>query len=198
MYLSNGLGTLFNSLVSADVKVNEYQANRDWLLLEMTVVANENFQYFVNIPSKEHLKDTTFCPVSNSLISIHITNNVGFDIFYTEFSHLYHLVTLTIDNDCFTSTKRSTPYCVTQEENRRKIITNSKTLLIKHCPNLETIQIGKGSFQDVYRFELGDLPKLKSLKIGEVEDDENTWLSQSMCFVFCLFMEIKGNCLAWL
>lgn len=138
-------------------------------------------------------KDTTFCLISNSLTELYISDNVGSNIFHTEFSHLYHLVTLSIGKDCFTDAKRNTQSCVTQEEKRSKIITNSKSLIISHCPNLVSIYIGKGSFQDAYRFELMELPRLQLLTIGEVEDDNNTWSSQSMCFVFSLFMEIKGN-----
>lgn len=177
----------------ADVEMSENNIKRDLAMLKLTVTEYRS-QDSSGTPAKEGvLKGTTFCPISNTLTELYISDNVGFNIFHTEFSHLYHLVTLRIGNDCFTDAKRSTESCVTQEEKRSLIITNNKSLVISHCPNLESIIIGKGSFQDAYRFELAGLPRLKSLIIGKVEDDNNTWSSQSMCFVFSLFMEIKGN-----
>ena len=177
----------------ADVEISENNIKRDLPLLKVTVTENRNQLIFDDPLKREFPRDTTFCPISNSLTELYINDNVGSHIFHTEFSHLYHLVTLSIGKDCFTDAKRNTQSCVTQEEKRSKIITNSKTLIISHCPNLVSISIGKGSFQDAYRFELLELPQLKSLTIGEVEDDNNTWSSQSMCFVFSLFMEIKSN-----
>lgn len=180
----------------ADVEISENNIDRDLPLLTVTVTEDRYQFLFGNSLKREVPRDTIFCPISNSLTELYISDNVGSHIFHTEFSHLYHLVTLSIGKDCFTDAKRNTQSCVTQEEKRSKIITNSKTLIISHCPNLASINIGKGSFQDAYRFDLLELPRLESLTIGEVEDDNNTWASQSMCFVFSLFMEIKSNSIA--
>lgn len=175
------------------MKLSMCEAMKDRPLLEMRVVDYGNENYIDKSSGSQFLVNTIFRPISDSLTILIISNEVGSAVFHTEFINLYHLQKLIIGNECFTEAKCNMYSCVIQEEKRTKIITQSKSLVIKNCPNLESIEIGKGSFQDTYKFELEQLPKLEILKIGEVEVDNNTWSSQSMCFVFTLFMEIKGK-----
>ena len=55
---------------------------------------------------------------------------------------------------------------------------------IVNCDNLESIEIGEYSFEGYGRFELKNLPKLSTIKIGEIENG-------SYNFYFSSFV-IKG------
>ena len=69
----------------------------------------------------------------------------------------------------------------TQKKNNHDM-DNSKTLRITNCENITSIQIGEYSFSDFAgRFELKQLPKLQSLKIGNVNSD-------SWNFRYCSFV----------
>ena len=63
----------------------------------------------------------------------------------------------------------------------------SRFFSVLNCANLESIKIGSNSFRDYGGgFELRNLPKLSTIKIGEIEDDS------SYNFYYSSFV-IKGN-----
>ena len=62
---------------------------------------------------------------------------------------------------------------------------SSRSFHILNCDKLESIEVGKYSFSDYSGgFELNNLPKLSTIKIGEIGDDSNS-------FYYCSFV-IKG------
>ena len=85
---------------------------------------------------------------------------------------LNELKSLIIGVDSFTHMKSS-------NWNNNKSINESRSFSILNCAELESIEIGECSFSDCGGgFELKNLPKLSTIKIGEIgRDSLNFWSS---------------------
>ena len=79
---------------------------------------------------------------------------------------LNHLKSLKIGYNSFTHLKSG------DEWNSDKAYNPSRSFHILNCNELESIEIGRYSFSDYGGgFELNNLPKLESIKIGDIEND---------------------------
>ena len=92
---------------------------------------------------------------------------------------LNHLKSLKIGNNSFAHLKS------TDEWDGNKAENTNRSFSILNCIELESIEIGLFSFSDYAgRFELRNLPKLSTIKIGGIGSDSSNF--------FCISLEIKG------
>ena len=108
---------------------------------------------------------------SNTIESIEIGNDCFMKVDSFRIDGLNHLKSLKIGMNSFTHLKSS-------NWDRRKANNPSRSFSIMNCVELESIEIGRYSFSDYGGlFELKNLPKLSSIKIGEIENE-----SRNFCY----------------
>ena len=95
---------------------------------------------------------------------------------------LNHLKSLKIGNNSFTKNKNSNGN------------DSSRSFHLLNCIELKSIEIGRYSFSDYCgSFELKNLPKLESIKIGSIESDISESNNKGWSANFCYSsFEIKG------
>ena len=103
--------------------------------------------------------------------------DIGDDCFYPvqtfKIDGLDNLKTLKIGKDSFSGRK-------TPNWNYEMIMYNQKSFHILNCRSLESIQIGEMSFFDFSgKFELKNLPQLKSIHIGEIQNGSSNFVQNS-------------------
>ena len=163
---------------------------------------------FDSTPYKCYASDLTICDsfITSSVISspspfvitsfpllqhLRITKMVKPDASVISFSNLPSLLTLRIDEDCFTRCRRTEETCVWSSQYGSSVITQQKSFKVVNCPSLKSISIGNGSLQDVVHFELKSrrrriedlyvyLPVLEECIIGSDS-------VSAMCFYYCQF-----------
>ena len=132
------------------------------------------------------LFDISCCPHLTSLV---IGNNCfphssGFSL-----CNLPKLQRLQIGVDCFTFCNRDThtPW----EISNRKAIKKCHSLFeIRHCPLLEVIECGEGSFSSYSECVLGDLPSCTYLRFGVVVEGDADYQRGSWCFYWCQSLKL--------
>lgn len=85
---------------------------------------------------------------------LHISKKVKPDVSSISFSNLPCLLTLRIDEDCFTRCQRTDKMCVWSSQFGSSVISQQKSFAVVDCPLLHLISIGDGSLQDTVHFEL--------------------------------------------
>ena len=146
---------------------------------------------FINddVPSNSdsiHLPDKSFINVKlfilfklNAIESIEIGNDCFSNVNIFKIDGLNHLKSLKIGENSFTLLKSSNGWDDDKANN------GNRSFSILNCNELKSIEIGRYSFSDYAgEFELKNLPKLSTIKIGDVG-------STSRNFYFCSFV-IKG------
>lgn len=119
------------------------------------------------------------------LENITITEYCSSYISKVEFRNLPVLKTLKIGNDCFTPCRRTETTCVRSNDYGTKVVYTRKQFLVVNCPMLESLTIGKGSFQDCFELRLEKLDSLTSCEIGDLAEE-------SFCFYYCSFVVFRG------
>ena len=94
---------------------------------------------------------------------LHISKRIKPDVSTISFSNLRSLLTLRIDEDCFTRCRRTEGTCVWSSQYGSSVITQQKSFEVVNCPSLQSISIGNGSLQDVVHFELKGRRKRRRL-----------------------------------
>ena len=117
--------------------------------------------------------------------SIEIGNNCFESVETFQIDGLNRLKTIKIGNNSFTQVKED-HFDNDGDDSISKCRNESKSFHILNCESLESIQIGEYSFSDFAgEFELRNLGKLESIRIGSVENG-------SMSFFWSSFI-IRGN-----
>ena len=113
----------------------------------------------INIKNYTVFNFSRFTVLEELIIGNHCFENVN--VF--KIDGLNHLKSIKIGNNSFTLLKSSDKW------DRNKAKKSNRSFCILNCIKLESIEIGSFSFSDYAgRFELKNLPKLSSIKIGEI------------------------------
>ena len=115
----------------------------------------------------------------NSLEELIIGNDCFCSVNLFKIDGLNHLKSLKIGMNSFTLLKNSDKWDFDKANN------GNRSFHILNCDELKSIEIGSFSFSDYGGgFELKNLPKLESIKIGIIGTDSSNF--------FCSSFEIKG------
>ena len=115
----------------------------------------------------------------NTIESVVIGDNCFINVNEFVLNGLNHLKSLKIGTNSFTLLKNSDKWDSNKANNR------SRSFAILNCNELESIEIGLFCFCDYGgEFELKNLPKLSTIKIGEIRSDSSNFFYSSF--------EIKG------
>ena len=149
-----------------------------WNQLYYYIDVNQKLSQLIEVPPKEILS------INVNIKSITISNNSCNNLEYTifNFSRFTKLEELIIGNDCFCSVNlfnidglnhlKSIKIGNNSFTKKKNNYGNddSRSFSILNCDELKSIEIGRYSFSDFGGgFELKNLPKLESIKIGEIE-----------------------------
>ena len=132
--------------------------------------------------------------IDSSITSITIPNWTCNDIDYTifDFSRFSIVESIEIGDNCFASVQKFQIYGLNRlktikignnsftREKKDNENDSSKSFHILNCKSLESIQIGEYSFSDFGgKFELKNLPQLRSIQIGNIGNESNNFYHSS-------------------
>ena len=174
----------FKSIDSTCMNMNEW--------IDVSDIVNDLIS-FINddVPSNSdsiHLPDKSFINVKlfilfklNAIESIEIGNDCFSNVNIFKIDGLNHLKSLKIGENSFTLLKSS------NKCDWNKVMNVNRSFHVLNCDHLESIEIGRYSFSDYGGgFELKNLPKLSTIKIGSIETDtsesNNYGLSTNFCY----------------
>ena len=172
-----------------------YLNNIEWI--DVSPVLASILPFFLNDIKKLDSNITTI-QIPNYSVNSNNYTIFNFSRFIFNYSRFKLLEELIIGNDCFCSVKTFkinrlnhlkslkignnsfTHFRINDKWSNDKVNNRSRSFSILNCIELESIEIGLFSFSDYGGgFELKNLPKLSTIKIGEIGNDSSNFYYSS-------------------